>query len=99
MPASASVSDIATPDAARLIKRLCTHWAHKFEVVFDDSHGRVPFDANTLALLDADDGTLHVRIEAADAERLARMQDVVAEHLQRMNRGAPLAIAWRPADA
>lgn len=95
----ASVSDIATPDAARLIKRLCTHWAHKFEVVFDDRHGRVPFDADTLALLDADDDALHVRIEAADAERLARMQDVVAEHLQRMNRGEALAIAWRPADA
>lgn len=94
-----SVSEIATPDAARLIKQLCTHWAHKFEVAFDDRHGRVPFDADTLALLDADGGTLHVRIEAADAERLARMQDVVAEHLQRMNRGAPLAIAWRPADA
>ena len=93
----ASVSRIPTPDASRLIKRLCTHWAHKFEVVFDDGHGRVPFDASTLALLDADPDALHVRIEATDGERLARMQQVVAEHLQRMHRGEPLAIDWRAA--
>lgn len=89
-----SVSDIRTVGASRLIKRLCTHWAHKFEVRFDDSYGLVPFDATTLALLEADEDGLHVHVEAEDGERLARMQDVVAEHLQRMNRGEPLAIAW-----
>lgn len=94
-----SISNISTTDASRLIKRLCTHWAHKFEVKFDDSYGLVPFDATTLALLEADEDGLQVHVEAEDGDRLTRMQDVVAEHLQRMNRGEPLTIAWRTAGA
>lgn len=90
---------IATEEASRLIKRLCTHWSHKFAVEFDETHGRVPFDASTAATLNARDGQLDVRVEAEDAERLARMQDVVAEHLQRMARAEqPLQIDWQPGE-
>ncbi|WP_414674792.1 DUF2218 domain-containing protein, partial [Lysobacter sp.] len=42
---------IATDDASRLIKRLCTHWRHKFPVEFDSERGRVPFDDATVATL------------------------------------------------
>ena len=96
MPASNAL--IATPEASRLVKRLLTHWGHKFDVVLDKRHGEVPFDADTRALFDADESALAVRIEAADSERLARMQQVVADHLQRMARAGALEIAWR-ADA
>ena len=95
MPASAA--RIETVEAERLIKRLCTHWAHKFAVAFDAGGGFVPFDTSTSARLRAEDGRLHVAVEAADAATLERFHDVVASHLQRMARAGELTIDWRPA--
>ena len=98
MPLSAT-ADIDTSEAARLLKRLCTHWAHKFAVVFDAGNGLVPFDDNTRARLRVDTDRLHVVVEAADAATLERFQGVVASHLQRMARAGELVIEWHPASA
>ena len=89
-------AEIETPEAARLVKRLCTHWAHKFAVVFDADSGFVPFDDTTRARLRAGDDRLQVIVEAADDATLERFQGVVASHLQRMARAGELAIRWRP---
>jgi len=97
MPISSSAT-IATPEATRLIKRLCTHWAHKFEVKFDADNGFVPFGPTTSARMRAEADRLHVSVEAADTAALQRYQDVVASHLQRMARAGELAIQWQ-ADA
>lgn len=86
---------IATADGSRLIKRLCTHWAHKLEVSFDEAAARVAFDADTITTLAARPGTLEARITAPDDARLAQIQDVVASHLQRMARGETLEITWQ----
>ena len=95
MPASQTI--IATTDGSRLIKRLLTHWGHRFEVSFDAEHGHVPFDADTRADFGAGPEALTVRIQAPDREHLERMQQVVAEHLQRMARGETLQIDWQTA--
>lgn len=92
-----STARIGTAEAERLVKRLCTHWAHKFAVTFDAGSGFVPFDASTSAWLRAEDGHLDVAVEAADAATLERFQGVVASHLQRMARTGELTIDWRPA--
>ena len=94
MPSSQAI--IATTDGPRLIKRLLTHWGHRFEVGFDDERGHVSFDAVTRAAFLARSDALEVRIDAADPAALPRIQEVVAEHLQRMHRGTPLAIDWGP---
>ena len=95
-----ATATIATRDGSRLIKRLCTHWGHKFAVEFDESRGNAPFDADTRLRLDAGAESLVARLEAADDARLAQMQGVVADHLQRMARGETLQIDWIPgADA
>ena len=93
-----STADIATPEASRLIKRLCTHWAHRFEVKFDADSGFVPFDATTTARLHADGERLRASVEAADAETLERFQGVVESHLQRMARAGELIVQWRAGD-
>jgi len=85
---------IPTTDGARLIKRLCAHWSHKFPVEFSESHGDIAFDAQTHVRLNATDQTLVAAIETADTAHAARLQDVVAEHLNRMARGETLTIAW-----
>ena len=95
MPVSTAI--IATTDGSRLIKRLCTHWAHKLEVSFDESQARVAFDADTVAHLTAGPAALEARVEAPDEARLAQFQGVVASHLERMARGETLEISWQPA--
>lgn len=93
-----AIATIATADGSRLIKRLCTHWAHKLEVSFDETTARVAFDVDTITNLTARPDTLEARITAPDDARLAQIQDVVASHLQRMARGETLEIIWQPGD-
>lgn len=89
---------IATADGSRLIKRLLTHWGHKFDVSFDERSGHVPFDAQTTATFAASDDTLLARIDSTDDAQLVRFQDVVANHLHRMARGETLQIDWQDGD-
>ena len=91
-----ATATIATHDGSRLIKRLCTHWAHKLEVSFDLTRARIAFDADTIATLFARPDALEARISAGDGARLAQIQDVVDSHLQRMARGETLEISWQP---
>ncbi|GAB1408093.1 DUF2218 domain-containing protein [Thermomonas brevis] len=93
-----SIARVATPDPSKLIRRLCTHWAHKFEVEFDERQGRIalPFGA---CLLRAGDGVLEVQLEADDAAQMPRFQDVVAEHADRMARGADHQWQWDDVEA
>ncbi len=89
-----SLALIPTRDGSRLVKRLLTHWGHKFEVAFDARQGHVAFDAHTRAQFEARDDALEVRLEAPSPITLARMQGVVTDHLQRMARGETLVIDW-----
>lgn len=86
---------IATVEGARLIKRLCTHWAHKLEVAHEPGHGRVVFGPGATLTLDATEAELHAVLDTPDADADARLREVVAEHLQRMAREGELVIDWR----
>jgi len=88
-----SEARIATPQGARYLGQLCKHFAHKLPVTLEERHGRIDFAAGSV-VLDATSDTLLLRVEAADAERLARVQDVVARHLERFAFRAPVAIEW-----
>lgn len=91
MPISRAV--IATDSGARLINRLCKHWAHKLEVAQEEGQGRVTFEEGG-CLMRADDEALTVAIEALDEEALDRLEGVVASHLERMAGKEPLDIVW-----
>ncbi len=92
-----SSARIQTKSASRYLQQLCKHWSHKFEVTFDATHGRIPLPIG-VAILDATPETLDVRVEAADAETLPRLKEVVANHLDRFAfREAPLPFDWKDA--
>jgi len=93
MPSSRAV--VATPNARRYLRMLCKHWSHKFEVVYDETHGRVPFSDEASADFAIDDAErLVLRATHADAAQLPRLQGVIAEHLQRFAIKEPLAFNW-----
>ena len=87
---------IETTDGARYLRRLCKHWSHKFEVTFDETHGRVPFSDEASLQLQATDTTLHLQLTHADADSLPALQQVVVEHLQRFAGDTVLTVVWTP---
>lgn len=85
----------ATSHASRYLQQLAKHWSHKLEVEFTPVHATIRFPSGVVATLDAGEETLTSTIEAADAETLERMKQVVADHLDRFAfREAPLPFSW-----
>ncbi len=87
----------ATDNASRYLRQLCKHWSHKFAVEFDAEHGRIPFDADTVCMLDAEDARLDMRLEGTDPEHVERLTGVVTDHLRRFAFREDLKVAWRKA--
>ena len=90
-----SQAQIATPLASRYLQQLCKHFAHKLPVTFDPQQGRIEFQAGTCELVAAA-GALTLRAEAADPEALARLEQVVASHLERFAFREQPQLAWAP---
>lgn len=83
-----------TPDALRVMKRLCKHWSHKYPVQVDDSEGVIQLgDVRVVMRATAD--RLSVRLENAVAEVPERLKGVVAEHLQRMAGAEVIDLQWQ----
>jgi hypothetical protein len=62
------------------LQQFCKHVGHKRPVEFTPSDGRIPFSAGACVLA-AGGIVLAPTVEAADADRLSQVQDVVARHL------------------
>lgn len=86
-------SDVNCANPARVMKRLCRHWGHKFTVVVDANFGSVEFPNGRCEFI-AQASLLHVSLSMPE-ENQPRMQQVVADHLQRMAGEEVLAISWR----
>ena len=89
-----ATSRVPTNHASRYLQQLCKHWGHKYPVEFTPTNGRIEMSAGVL-ILDADSEGLGLNLTAA-AEDLTRMQDVVAEHLQRFAFKEVLVFDWAP---
>ena len=86
-------------DAPRLLRTLCNHWRHKFEIRRDDDrHAFIPFaGADAGADFTVDGDTLAITLTQPDAADSARYQQVIENHLQRFARNETLAFDWKPA--
>jgi hypothetical protein len=87
---------VPTANGAKYLIQLCKHWAHKLQVELSERRGVVRFQT-AIAVFDAADDTLQVTLEA-EPDEMARMQGVIATHLDRFAfREAPLRFDWRAA--
>jgi hypothetical protein len=77
-----TTATLQSPHAAKYIAQLCKHFAHKVEVSHSDGHGECRFVCGT-AIMEADDTTLHIRVNAPDKAQLKETQDVIESHLLR----------------
>lgn len=89
-------ADVALEKPGRYLQQLCKHFAHKLPgTTFSATEGRIPFPMGTCDL-DATSAadTLILCVAAENADDLARLEDVVARHLERFTFREETAIAW-----
>lgn len=78
-----SHSEILTDDGARIVKRLCNHWKHKFEITENDGKFEIPFpDAKVVLQATATQIIIDIHTEKSDV--IEQCQNVVVNHLNRM---------------
>jgi hypothetical protein len=92
-----SVATVKSERASIYLQQLCKHFAHRIPVEFTPERGRIAFPDTGLCRLTATDGVLTLEAEADDADRLARVQEVVDRHLVRFAFREPPTIEWKAA--
>ncbi|HZU65015.1 MAG TPA: DUF2218 domain-containing protein [Novosphingobium sp.] len=95
MPLSQAI--VPTASASRYMQQLAKHWSHKFPVSFDATRASFPLPLGPVTML-ADAAALTVTCEVAEGGDIERLQQVVAEHLNRFAfREGELVFDWQPA--
>jgi hypothetical protein len=84
---------VATTLPRRFMGQLCKHFKHRLPVVLNEDDGRIAFDSG-VCTLHAQTDALRMRVEAADADTLTRLEDVVARHLLRFAFRDALVVEW-----
>jgi len=91
-----SIADVASIDPARMLRRLCNHWRHKFEIERrDDQHALIPMGEVGASEFTITPGVLHVEARHEDAEQLPHLCQVIARHLERFALDESLVFDWR----
>lgn len=86
-------AQIRSERASRYLVQLCKHFAHKTPTDYDELHGRVDFLPG-LCVMHAAGDWLTLRCEALSERDLARVKDIVADHLVRFARQEEIAVIW-----
>lgn len=79
-----STAQIDTDDGARIVKRLCNHWKHKFEINEINGKIAIPFPEAEV-LLEATPVQILMHIKTQTFDLVEKYQKVVVEHLNRMS--------------
>jgi hypothetical protein len=79
-----SVARVATDSAPRYLGQLCKHFAHRIPASWADDFrtGRIEFPMG-VGELEAIGGELVLHAASANEADLARLEDVIARHLER----------------
>lgn len=88
---------VPTPEASRVLQRLCYHFTRKITVRYDEHQGDAEFPWGQ-CLMRADAQALHFDCRAADADALARVQLAIDSHIELFSRKNPLHVDWQPAE-
>jgi len=93
-----STANVTTDRPERYLKQLISHLGTQIDAQKskDGQSGALIFSAGNCAL-SAEPGTLRMTARAADAERLAAVEAVVARHLVRFGEKDALAVVWSAA--
>lgn len=89
---------VRTAKAKGYLQQLCKHFGHKIPVEFDERQGRIVFAWGVCDLAAPEEvEVLTLRASAGNAEDLAKVENVMADHLARFAFREELEINWTPA--
>ena len=86
-------TSLNAPQAARLMLRLCKHFALKTPVVFDTHQARIDFPLGQCRIVRRDDA-LEISCSAIDSERLRVLEKILADHVALMTRPPIVELEW-----
>ncbi len=89
-----AIAAIQTQQPERLMKRLCNHWRHKLPVDLGEQQSSIELPMGICRMFCTD--ILRVELHS-DEQHMPTLQQVVADHLQRMASAEELLIDWQPA--
>lgn len=92
MPTSIATVKAATP--ARTIARTGNHFKHRVPVHRNGDDAVIEFAADARCDLHAGEGQIVIKLSAANAETLARLEGVVAKHIKQVAVPEELEITW-----
>ena len=85
---------VETEHAGSYLKQLCRHWGHKFPVEMGEDRGLIELPAASCALV-ATPVALEIElVMKGDEADQARLERVVAEHVERFAFRETLVFAW-----
>jgi uncharacterized protein len=86
---------VSTTRPTPYLRQLCRHFAHRVEASFDDAGGHIALPEGRCTLTALGEDALVLHATAADAEKLAKVEQVIGDHLERFGAGDGLSVAWR----
>lgn len=92
------VASLRTDHANRYLEMLCRHFGRRLKVTFDNHTGQVEFPFGRCAL-SADDRRLKLVATAASRGDLDKVEEVIANHLERYAFREHPQLEWHPASA
>ena len=98
-PALRSSADVATDRPERYAKQLVSHLGRKTEMVEARGGHEMHFPPErgvaATGFIAAVDGAVRLEVDAADADSLATVQDVLGRHLTKFGEKDGLVVVWR----
>lgn len=91
--AMCSIANIATPNAARFVRRLCSHFQHRTPVVSDELSGQFRLSLGEIRL-EALPETLRVILTSDSESKLIEMEHIIVRHLAETAVRETLDIQW-----
>jgi uncharacterized protein len=88
-----SRADVPTDAPERYAKQLVSHLGRKTEWTTDGAVSTAAIAGGT-GVVQVGEGVLTLLAEAADAETLDRVQDVLGRHLERFGQRSELTVVW-----
>lgn len=90
---SESHSELSTDSAARYLARLANHWKHRFTVTRGDGIATIDFGGSGCVLKALPD-KLEISVTTENDAAIDELQEVVAEHLQRVGQIENMRLVW-----
>ncbi|WP_236127754.1 DUF2218 domain-containing protein [Cedecea colo] len=88
-----SVARITTPNAARFLRRLCTHFKHRTAVIADETSGQFRLSIGEVKIRLEDDA-LVVTVTADAREKLSELEQIIERHLEEAAVRETLRFDW-----